>query len=55
MKMKILETTIDEIDTSIQTKGYITTLDLITVSERAEVDVNLATGVINQLTHPKRR
>jgi len=46
---EILDTTIDEIDTSIQTKGYITTLNLIPVSDRAEVDVNLATGVINEL------
>lgn len=47
---EVIDTTIDEIDTSIQTKGYITTLDLIPVSDRAEVDVNLATGVINELT-----
>lgn len=47
---EVLETTIDEIDTSIQTQGYITTLSLVAVSDRAEVDVNLATGVINELT-----
>ena len=46
---EVLDTTIDEIDSSISDKGYITTLDLIPLSNRAEVSVELASGYIKDL------
>ena len=47
---EVLDTTIDEIDSSILDKGNITTVDLVPLSNRAEVDINLATGYIRELT-----
>ncbi len=47
---EVLETSIDEIDSSILDKGNITTIDLVPLSNRAEVDINLATGYIRDLT-----
>ena len=47
---EILDTSIDEVDTTIQNEGYITTLELVKISNRAEVDVNLGTGYIGELT-----
>ena len=46
---EVLNTTIDEIDSSISDKGYITSLELIPISNRAEVSVELATGYITEL------
>ena len=46
---EVLETTIDEIDSTILNKGYITTLDLIPLSNRAEVEVGLGTGYIREI------
>ena len=47
---EILDTSVDEIDSSILSKGNITTIDLVPLSNRAEVEVNLATGYIRELT-----
>lgn len=47
---EVLDTSIDEVDTTIQNEGYITTLELVKISNRAEVDVNLGTGYIGELT-----
>jgi len=47
---EVLDTTIDEIDSTLLDKGYITTIDLVPLSNRAEVEVNLGTGYIRELT-----
>ena len=46
---EVFDTTIDEIDSTLLDKGYITTLDLIPVSNRAKVEVGLGTGYISEL------
>lgn len=46
---EVLNTTIDEIDTTIQSIGDITTLSLVRLSTRAEVSVGLAKGYIKDL------
>ncbi len=47
---EILNTTIDEIDTTIINKGLINTLDLVPLSNRAEVSAKTGTGYIRELT-----
>ena len=47
---EVLDTSIDEVDSTIQNEGYITTLDLIPLSNRAEVTVGLDSGYISELT-----
>ena len=47
---EVLNTSIDEVDSSIQNEGYITTLDLVALSNRAEVEVELGAGYISELT-----
>ena len=47
---EVLDTTIDEVDTTIANKGDISTLRLVAMSNRAEVEVNIATGYIRELT-----
>ena len=47
---EVLDTSIDEVDSTIQNEGYITTLDLIPLSNRAEVTVGLGSGYISELT-----
>jgi len=47
---EVLDTSIDEVDSTIQNEGYITTLDLIPLSSRAEVTVGLDSGYISELT-----
>ena len=46
---EILNTSIDEIDTTIMNKGLINTLNLIPLSNRAEVVAKTATGYIREL------
>ncbi len=46
---EVLDTTIGEIDTTIINKGFITTLDLIPLSNRAEVVAKTDTGYIREL------
>ncbi|AOV62058.1 head closure Hc2 [Synechococcus phage S-CAM7] len=46
---EILNTSIDEIDTTIINKGFINTLNLVPLSNRAEVTANLGTGYIREL------
>ena len=46
---EILDTSIDEIDSTIGEKGYITTLALVPISTRAEVSVGLGTGYIKEI------
>ena len=46
---EVLNTTIDEIDTTIQSIGDITTLSLVRLSRRAKVEVGLAKGYIKDL------
>ena len=45
---EVLDTTIDEIDSTLIDKGYITTIDLVPLSNRAEVEVNIGTGYIRE-------
>lgn len=47
---EVLQTSIDEIDSTILNKGNITTIDLVPLSNRATVDINLATGYIREFT-----
>ena len=47
---EVLETSIDEIDSTIQNKGFINTLSLIPISNRAEASITVGTGFINKLT-----
>ena len=46
---EVLDTSIDEIDSAILSKGDITTLELVPLSNRAEVSVSLGTGYIKDL------
>lgn len=46
---EILNTSIDEIDTTIMNKGFINTLDLVPLSNRAEVTAKTDTGYIREL------
>lgn len=46
---EILETSIDEIDSTIQQKGFINTLKLVPISNRAEAKINIGTGYIRSL------
>ena len=46
---EILNTSIDEIDTTIIDKGDISVLNLVALSNRAEVEVNIAKGYIKDL------
>ncbi len=46
---EVLDTSIDEIDSTIQSIGDITTLSLVRLSRRAEVSVGLASGYIKDL------
>ena len=46
---EVLDTSIDEVDSTIQQKGFINTLKLIPVSNRAEATANLGTGYIRTL------
>ena len=46
---EILDTTIDEIDTTIIKKGDLSTLELVPISNRAEVEINLGKGYIKEL------
>ena len=46
---EILDTTLDEVDSTIQQKGFINTLKLIPVSNRAEATAQLGTGYIRTL------
>ena len=47
---EILDTSIDEIDSRIQNKGFINTLKLVPLSNRAEVSATIDTGYIKDLT-----
>lgn len=47
---EILETSIDEIDSTIQNKGFINTLSLVPISNRATVSAKMGTGYIKDLT-----
>lgn len=47
---EVLDTSIDEIDSAILDKGDITTLELVSLSNRAEVSMVLGTGYIKDLT-----
>lgn len=47
---EVLNTTIGEIDTVIANKGFVTTLNLVPLSKRAEVTAKLGTGYIKKLT-----
>ena len=47
---EILDTSIDEIDSTILDKGDIDTLNLVSLSNRAEVSAGLGTGYIRELT-----
>ena len=47
---EVLDTSIDEVDSTIQNEGYITTLDLIPLRNRAEVTVGVGSGYISELT-----
>lgn len=47
---EVFDTTIDEIDSTLLDKGYITTLDLVPISNRAKVEVGLGTGYIREIT-----
>jgi len=46
---EVLDTTIGEIDTTIINKGFINTLDLVPLSNRAEVVAKTGTGYIREL------
>ena len=46
---EILNTSIDEIDTTVINKGFVNTLDLVPLSNRAEVAATLTTGYIREL------
>lgn len=47
---EILETSIDEIDSTIQNKGFINTLSLVPISNRATASAKMGTGYIRDLT-----
>ena len=47
---EILDTSIDEIDSRIQNQGFINTLKLVPISNRATVNAKLGTGYIRKLT-----
>ena len=47
---EVLNTSIDEIDSRVQNKGYITTLNLVPLSNRAAVKPTTGTGYIKELT-----
>ena len=47
---EILDTSIDEIDSRIQNQGFINTLKLVPISNRATVTAKLGTGYIRKLT-----
>ncbi len=46
---EILDTSIDEIDSTIMNQGFINTLDLVPLSNRAEVEAKTGTGYIREL------
>ena len=46
---EVLDTSIDEIDSAIISKGDITSLELVSLSNRAEVDFTIGTGYIREL------
>ena len=46
---EVFNTSIDEIDSTLQEKGYITSLELIALSNRAEVTYQLGTGYIQKI------
>ena len=46
---EILETSIDEIDATVANKGFISTLKLVPLSNRAEVAATLSTGYVREL------
>lgn len=46
---EVFDTSIDEIDSTLSNKGYITSLELIALSNRAEVSYKLGTGYIEKL------
>ena len=46
---EVFNTSIDEIDSTLGDKGYITSLELIALSNRAEVSYKLGTGYIDQI------
>ena len=46
---EVFNTSIDEIDSTLQDKGYITSLELIALSNRAEVSYKLGTGYIDKI------
>lgn len=46
---EVLDTTIDEIDKTIQETGYITTLNLIGLGQTATANSNLSSGYINEI------
>lgn len=45
---EILDTSIDEIDSTLLNKGYVTSIDLIPISNRAEVEMTVGTGYIKE-------
>ena len=47
---EILETSVDEIDSTLLNKGYITTINLVPVSNRAVVTPRTGTGYITDIT-----
>jgi len=47
---EILNTSIDEIDSTIINKGFVNTLNMVPLSNRAEATVKLDTGYIRELT-----
>jgi len=47
---EVLNTSIDEIDSTIQNKGFINTLNLVPISNRATVNAKMGTGYIRNLT-----
>ena len=46
---EVFNTSIDEIDSTLGDKGYITSLELIALSNRAEVSYKLGTGYIDKI------
>ena len=47
---EVLETSIDEIDSTLLSKGYVTTINLVPISNRAIVTPRTGTGYITELT-----
>ncbi|AIX42341.1 neck protein [Synechococcus phage ACG-2014f] len=47
---EVLDTSVDEIDSTLLNKGYITTINLVPVSNRAVVTPKTGTGYITELT-----